>query len=117
MKLAVTGGRDYTNRKSVFSALDRVHAKHPISLLIHGAARGADTLCSKWAESRGIPQKAFYADWDKYGRSAGHRRNRDMLDRGKPDGVIAFPGGRGTAGMVQESLKRKVIVWQPYLKK
>ena len=115
--LAVTGGRDFTDRNAAFSILDKVNKKRPITLLIHGAARGADTLASLWATSRKVPQKAFYADWDRYGRSAGHRRNRKMLEKGKPDGVVAFPGGRGTAGMVKESRLRKITVYQPSLSK
>ena len=113
-RLAVTGGRDFTDKKAVFSTLDKVNRKRPITLLIHGGARGADTLASSWATSRDVPQKAFYAEWDKYGRSAGMRRNREMLDNGKPHGVVGFPGGRGTAGMIKESHLRKITVYQPY---
>ena len=57
--LAVTGGRDFTDKKAVFSTLDRVNRKRPITLLIHGGARGADTLASSWATSRKIPAKSF----------------------------------------------------------
>ena len=113
-RLAITGGRDFTDKDAVFSTLDKVHAKRPITLLIHGAARGADSLSSLWAKSRSIPQQAFHAQWDKYGRSAGMRRNREMLDTGIPHGVVAFPGGRGTAGMIRESRIREITIYQPY---
>ena len=44
---------------------------------------------------------AFPAEWKKHGKAAGPIRNRKMLQDGKPDLVLAFPGGRGTANMVE----------------
>ena len=71
--------------------------------LIHGAARGADSLAGEWASTRAVPVKIFPADWQTHGRSAGHIRNAQMLREGKPDLVVAFPGGRGTADMVAKA--------------
>ena len=113
-QLAVTGGRNFNNREKVYQTLDAVNRKRPITLLIHGAARGADSLSGSWAKSRQIPVREFHAEWDKFGKSAGHRRNRKMLDEGKPDGVVAFPGGRGTAGMVSETKRRNITIYQPF---
>jgi len=42
----------------------------------------------------------FKAQWDKYGKAAGYRRNARMLEHPAPDLVVAFPGGPGTANMV-----------------
>ena len=54
----------------------------------------------------------FDADWQKYGRAAGPIRNKQMLDEGSPDLVIAFAGGRGTENMVKQSEAKKVpVVW------
>jgi hypothetical protein len=69
-------------------------------LIIHGAAMGADRWADIWAARANVPVKRFRANWDRYGKSAGPRRNQKMLDEGKPDLVIAFPGGFGTADMV-----------------
>ena len=113
-RLAVTGGRNYSNKQAVFKALDAVNNKRQITLLIHGAAKGADTLSSLWAKERNIPQQAFYANWDKHGKSAGSIRNREMLESGKPQGLIAFPGGKGTANMIKESKLRHITIYQPY---
>ena len=74
-----------------------------VSLVIHGAARGADTLLDEWAQVWGIPSLAFPAQWRRLGRAAGPLRNGRMLAEGKPDLVIAFPGGRGTADMVRQA--------------
>lgn len=111
MRILVCGGRDYTDETYVFRQLDRLHAKKGVSVLIHGNARGADTLAKKWATSRGIPHLPFPADWDAHGKAAGPIRNREMLRDGKPDGVVAFPGGQGTADMVAVATKAGLVVW------
>ena len=43
------------------------------------------------------------ADWAKHGRKAGPIRNQRMIDEGRPDLVVAFPGGTGTADMVERA--------------
>jgi hypothetical protein len=103
MKILVCGGRDYSDAARVNSFLDAMHRVEPVTLLIHGAARGADSLGAAWAKSRGVPTQAFPAQWGRYGRRAGFLRNTEMLEVGKPDLVVAFPGGRGTAHMVASS--------------
>lgn len=72
-----------------------------IEAIIHGGARGADEGANDWAGSEHVPARAFHADWRKHGNAAGPIRNQRMIDEGKPDIVIAFPGGRGTADMVR----------------
>ena len=101
MKLLVCGGRDLSDRTGVFAALDALHAYEPVTLLIEGGARGADSLAGDWAISRGIPRRTFMAEWERHGPAAGPIRNRRMLEEGDPDRVAAFPGGRGTAHMVR----------------
>lgn len=99
----VCGGRDYTNEKMAFAILDAAHAANPIIEVIHGAATGADMLAAAWAAKRGVPERAFPADWETHGKAAGPIRNRQMLDQGKPHIVIAFPGGRGTRNMIEQA--------------
>lgn len=94
------GGRNYLDRDRVWLVLDRVHARYAVAMLVHGAARGADTLAADWAADRGVPAKAFLADWNTFGKSAGARRNKEMLNIGKPHLVVAWPGGPGTRHMV-----------------
>ncbi len=117
MKILVCGGREFGNdpkeRAALNAALDRTHARRPVSALIHGAARGADTAAAEWAQAKGIELIAFPADWKTHGRSAGHLRNGRMLIDGRPDGIIAFPGGRGTSDMVRKARKARVRVWFP----
>lgn len=70
-------------------------------VIIHGGARGADSAASDFADVSYCQQQCFPADWKKYGTRAGYIRNQQMLDEGKPDFVVAFPGGPGTAMMVK----------------
>jgi len=114
MRILVCGGRDYNDRKAVFKALDFMHAQYPITLIIHGDAKGADSLAGEWAKERGIECKPFPADWTRYKNAAGPIRNTQMLAEGKPQGVLAFPGGNGTADMIKKSIKAGLLVWSPY---
>jgi YspA, cpYpsA-related SLOG family len=101
MKVIVCGGRDYSDRAHIFSVLDAIHAQAPITILMHGNARGADSLADEWAAGK-VKTAAFTPAWEEHGRAAGPLRNQEMLDAG-PDLVIAFPGGRGTADMVKRA--------------
>lgn len=103
MWVLVCGGRDFGDRDAVFRALDKIHAETPISTLIHGDAMGADSLADLWANLRGVRRVKCPANWTGDGKSAGPRRNQWMLQFLKPVLVVAFPGGRGTANMVQQA--------------
>ncbi len=95
MRVICCGGRDYTVRHVVWTALDALLILLPITAVIDGKARGVDQLVHEWAVDRGIPFKRFPAEWDEFGKAAGPRRNTEML-RENPGAVIAFPGGSGT---------------------
>lgn len=105
MRILVCGGRTYRDieaMRRVLTAND--NGSIPAPTLIHGNAPGADRLAAHVAYGelfwRVLP---FPADWDLHGRAAGPIRNQEMIDRGKPDLVLAFPGGRGTADMVRRA--------------
>jgi predicted Rossmann-fold nucleotide-binding protein len=109
-RVLVCGGRHFSDRGQVYGVLDRLHAEHAFQTLIHGAARGADSLAGAWAESRYVAAQAFPADWQRYGVSAGHIRNTQMLLDGQPDLVVAFPGGPGTANMIKQAMAARIRV-------
>lgn len=99
MRVLVTGGRNYQDWKRVFDELEKLAP----SSIVHGAATGADTLAGTYAKLNEIPVREYPAKWYRNGvfdRSAGPRRNVWMLKDSKPDMVLAFPGGDGTANMV-----------------
>lgn len=112
MRVLVCGGRDYSDQRTLFRALDKLMTKRQVVTLIHGAAPGADSLAGQWAEARGIEQIACPAEWEKHGKRAGPLRNAHMLTL-KPDGLVAFPGGRGTADMVMQAINAGLNVWHP----
>lgn len=117
MRLLVCGGRNFWKPDQVALALDKAHARRPISLLIHGDAPGADTCASTWATKRGIPALAVPALWHAQGKKAGPLRNQAMLDGVfglVPEGLVAFPGAAGTDDMVQRAVAAGLPVWHPY---
>jgi hypothetical protein len=103
VRVLVCGGRDFNDEAGLARALDAFHAKHTISVVIEGEAQGADILAREWAKSRKVPFEPFPANWNANGKAAGPIRNAQMLKEGKPDVVIAFPGGSGTADMVKKA--------------
>jgi predicted Rossmann-fold nucleotide-binding protein len=115
-RLLICGGRESIS-SAVFCWLERNAERvvpSPIEVVIHGGARGADRAAGEWALKRGIPIQRFPADWDRYGKAAGHLRNTQMLVEGNPDLVIAFPGGVGTADMVRQAGEHGVKVHRVY---
>ena len=110
LRVAVTGGRDFSNKHVVWETLDYIHNERGISELVHGGARGADTIAGEWAKHRGVKVSVFLPEWDKLGKRAGIVRNQVMLDQ-SPDVVVAYPGGRGTGHMVSSAKRQgfKVI--------
>lgn len=109
-RVLVCGGRDFANRALVDLTLYALHAENPISAIVHGGASGADTLAKVWAYRNCVPAVDFKAHWETEGRAAGPLRNARMLKVGKPDLVVAFPGGKGTADMVQRAERAGVEV-------
>ena len=103
MRLLVCGGRDFSDREHAYRTLDRLARAHQIDVVIEGDARGADRIAGYWARVRKIDNLKFRADWATHGPAAGPIRNQRMIDEGKPDLVLAFPGGSGTADMLKRA--------------
>lgn len=101
-RILVTGGRNYANVRLLTRTLDDLAQHRAIAVIIHGNAPGADSLAAEWARLAHVPVEAYPADWRR-GKGAGPERNARMLAEGKPDLVVAFPGGRGTADMVRRA--------------
>lgn len=113
MRLLVCGGREFKNKVGAFEFLDSLQT---VTEICHGGARGADTIAGQWAELRGVPCMVYPVtkeQWELDGKAAGLFRNVRMFNDFKPDAVIAFPGGKGTAHMVRiakESLRKTIVV-------
>lgn len=101
-RVLVTGGRDFTNRPVVNATLTALHEARPIGTLVCGGARGADMLAVEWAIANGVKVAIYPADWRQHGDAAGPLRNQAMVAT-RPDHVVAFPGGAGTADCVRRA--------------
>lgn len=118
MRVLVCGGRRYDDYLLVRDELDRLMP----TLVIHGGCAtrlddgrtvGADHLADVWARRNNVCRMVCTAEWAKLGRAAGPIRNQEMLDRGKPQLVLAFPGGRGTADMTRRAVNAGIEVVCP----
>ena len=107
MRLLVCGGRTFDGKEPLWRAIKFLNP----SVIIEGGATGADRLAQHYAKRFGVTLDTYEADWDKHGRSAGIIRNIEMLTKGKPDIVLACPGGRGTEDMIVRAQKAKVPVY------
>lgn len=110
MRVLVCGGREYKDYTFVSEVLNALHKENGIEVVINGGARGADATSTEWAENHCVPFYVFPANWEAYGRSAGPIRNSQMLKQSQPNLVIAFPGGKGTAHMVEIAKRAGVEV-------
>ena len=119
--LLVCGGRHYADTDAVNRALTTAN---PAIVVTGACPTGADRHAADWCQNNGVPLIQVPALWVSEGNGAGPRRNARMLnyartlaDRLMPDemrfGVCAFPGGRGTEGMVRLAMDAKCHVWRP----
>ena len=108
----VCGGRNYFDKNRVDKILSAIHNRYIIDRLVQGGQNGADYLAKKWALKNNIDQVEYKADWEKHGRAAGPRRNKQMLQTEDPDLIIAFPGGKGTDNMISISraANKKILI-------
>jgi hypothetical protein len=115
-RILVCGGRDFVDHVKVNRELAWYAHPHDEDacwddlVIIHGGARGADTLAGLFAKMFGLKTEVYPADWETHGKAAGYIRNKKMLDEGKPDFVVAFPGGKGTNMMKDIARKAGVHV-------
>lgn len=116
LRVLVCGSRHCEGAMSdfVWNWLSGFISERGVSCIIHGAAPGVDTQAMIVADMMpGVKHHPFEADWHRHGRAAGPIRNRRMIEEGKPDLVVAFPGGRGTANMVKQAREAGLEVIHP----
>jgi hypothetical protein len=112
-RILVCGGRDFNEADKIAATLDALHTEHQIAFVIHGNARGADYWAGAWAKKRYplVGEIAVPAEWSKFGKGAGPKRNQKMLGHG-PSLVVAFSGGTGTADMVKRARLAGIVVME-----
>jgi hypothetical protein len=114
-RLLVTGSRTWHDIPAIEWALAVILDRHPEGvLLVHGACFcGADAIAAAYAaRSPGYQVEAHPADWRRYGRAAGYRRNAEMIALGA-DGCAAFirGGSQGSTGTVRLVRAAGIPVW------
>ena len=115
--IAAGGGRDlaWPQQRIAAELLARTGGR-PVHLLLHGGARGADAAIGRAAHQLGWASLVMPAQWQRHGRAAGPIRNRELLEQAIARAeahtspgyqvsvlVVAFPGGAGTASLVQQA--------------
>lgn len=116
MRVLICGSRHWKDKDLLYRLLDHVHYYDTDMLIIHGNARGADTLAGAWAVSHAVPCEVYPAQWETYGKAAGPIRNREMLDKANPDVIYAFHDeigkSKGTLNMIKQakSLGKEVFL-------
>ncbi len=107
-RIVITGSRSITDNNFILACLNEANIflrnKHNIFMekctYIVGGARGVDKICENIFREHNLPVEVFLADWDKYGKSAGYKRNSTMAH--KSNILISFWDGssRGTKHMM-----------------
>jgi hypothetical protein len=110
VRVLVCGSRDWVDAAAIRARLSKLPND---TVIVHGAAPGADSLAGREAVKLGFVVEAYPAAWGLYGRAAGPIRNRQMLDT-SPDLVIAFhydiASSHGTRDCVLEAKRRGIAV-------
>ena len=109
MKVIIAGGRNITD----FNLLEQVIKKSDFDIteVVSGGASGIDSLGETWAISNNIFVRRFPADWDKYGKSAGPIRNRQMAEYANALILIWDGKSRGSASMLRLAKEAKLIIY------
>ncbi len=103
-RIVVAGSRNYNDYDEAKEYIDlcikEIRNKHTL-IFLSGGCRGADALGERYATENGFKVERYPAEWDRYGKEAGPKRNRKMAERA--DFVICFWDGksRGTKSMIE----------------
>lgn len=121
MNICIAGGRDYTDYKSMeLRILEYITEEFNMRFLkeevtvISGVAKGADRLGEQFGKAYCKDIKRYPADWQKFGKSAGFRRNIEMAK--EADLVFLFWDGhsKGTKHMmnISRQMGKPVVVFK-----
>jgi len=111
-RIAFAGGPECNGHQRIWATLDKVRAKHPDMVLLHGAGpKGAERIAACWADSRKVAQVAFKPDWTRHKNAAPFKRNDAMLEA-LPIGVIVFPGSGIVENLADKARKMGIPVWR-----
>ena len=112
-KVVIAGSRGFSNYKLLVekcNSILREKKKEANIIIVSGHAKGADTLGEKYANDEKFDLEIYPAEWKKFGKAAGFRRNEKMAEIA--DAVIAFWDGKsnGTRHMIDISKEKGLDV-------
>jgi hypothetical protein len=111
-KIAFTGGVDFNDHRLIWGTLDKVYAKHPDMVLLHGGSpTGAERIAARWADTRKVTHIPFKPDWTRHAKAAPFKRNDQILEV-LPIGVIVFPGSGIQENLADKARKLGIPVWR-----
>jgi len=115
MRVCICGDRNYTCIENIEKEILLLKEKYNDNLLIiTGKCQGVDNLAERVSIKHNIKHIEYPADWKKYGKAAGPIRNKQMIQEGKPELVIAFHNNikhsKGTKNMVNQCLAENIEV-------
>ena len=99
MKLIITGSRTFTDYQCLCQVL--APERHRITQVLTGGERGAELLGYRWAWKHAVKHQRFRADWERFGKVAGVRRNHQLAQAGDVLVVFGHPTSPGTAHLIQ----------------
>jgi hypothetical protein len=108
MRVIIAGGRDFVPSSADFRTIQDLLTKSDAEEVVSGCCRGADKFGELCADNLGILIKRIPAEWMRYGKAAGPRRNREMAQYA--DAVILMPGGKGTNDMRQAAISANLNI-------
>ena len=93
MRILITGSRDWSDKETIRQALlsftAEVEDPNTVCIIHGGCSTGADFIANHLALEYGFRLEVVEADWNAFGRSAGPKRNAEMVRRGA-DICLAF---------------------------
>lgn len=116
-RVIICGSREFDDYEFLREKCDKILSRKAADpneeiVVVSGCARGADTLGERYAAERGYQVLRYPAQWDKYGKSAGYRRNKEMAE--VSNACIAFLSStaenRGTKNMISVASKMNLLV-------
>jgi len=111
-KIAFTGGVDFNDHRLIWGTLDKVRAKHPDMVMLHGGSpTGAERIAARWADDRKVAHIPFKPDWTRHAKAAPFKRNDQILEV-LPIGVIVFPGSGIQENLADKGRKLGIPVWR-----
>ena len=110
MRVIIAGGRNFNDYNKLRNSCDKILSNQTEIEIVSGTANGADKLGERYATDNNYKLSVFPAEWDKYGKSAGYKRNQQMAEYS--DSLIAFWDGKskGTKHMIDIARKLNLNV-------